>query len=147
MSAGTFGASTGALRRRAAMRAAVARWELTTLARLPRLAALCRRRRLTVPPAAVTQVCHASLRETSAVSCSAAASSRSQIGAVDKAEENSSRLPASAQASTPETASAPAIASATLRAVRFPDLPAIGSSSLLVGGENRRQPPTSRPRS
>ena len=124
ISAETHGVSSGALRRRTVIRAAVASCELTTLARLPSAEAPNRRRRVTVPPAAATDACHASLRETSATICRRAASSRSQTGAEPSAAANSSRRPASAQASTSATATAPKTVKATLRRVALIASPA-----------------------
>ena len=97
-SGATRGLSAGADRRSAAMRAATPSWAFTRLPTKPMLDARYRRRRSAVPPAAVTQMCHASVRARSATTWSAVAASRTPSGADLRAAANSSPLPASATA-------------------------------------------------
>src|SRR5918997_977139 len=79
------------------------------------LAARYRRRRPACPPAAATHTCHASVRETSATSCSAVATRRITIGAASSAAPNSCRRLATTKPRAPVATRAPTSVVSTRR--------------------------------
>src|SRR5688500_19014454 len=114
-SVGTCGATSGDDRRSAAMRAATPRCPFKTPPSTCMLDARYRTRRGTVPPAASIVMCHASLRDTSATTCSSVVIAIVHRDALDSAAVNSSRRPARSTTRRAATASEPAIVIAVRR--------------------------------
>ena len=92
--AGARGVVCGAARRTAAIRTAMPTDPLTMLAMHPNAAERNSTRRLTVPPAACTQIVHASVRASNAPICSNTESATRVIGAVRRAALNCAPRPA-----------------------------------------------------
>jgi hypothetical protein len=91
--AGTRGLPSPSQRRRIPIRAAVPSWAFSWLASEPMPAAWYSRRRPQVAPAASTDLCHASVRNSCATSCSSAAIPRMYSGADRSDCSNAWRFP------------------------------------------------------
>src|SRR4051812_2041868 len=114
-SVGTRGHVSGDERRSAVMRAAMPSWPLSRPPRTAMLDARYSAPRRTVPPAAPIERCQASLRASSAPTCSTTAIASAQPAGLDSAAANAWRWPESARARSTKAASDPPATTARRR--------------------------------